>query len=345
MLSGKLDSARISNAIQLFSQIRITGCKSCPPDSNVIPNLPTPTRLVNILDITVYMDIQLEPLSKNLGLRITSNHSKIQELNLKEITEFFKSHGILLFRGFETNNIFKEFSNLLSGDFLDYTGGAFKRRIIDGDNTVLSVNDDQFAIKLHGEMYYQKKKPLMLWFFCANPASQGGETTICDGKYFFEQLSLSTRNLFSKNKLKFSVYVSKEEWQSKYKTNDFYKLQEICINNDISLKINADESIYLEYICSAIVPSRCGNYQIFINSLLPTKQLNPKILNFADDSEIPNDVLIELDEIAERITTDISWKKGDILMIDNTRFMHGRRAFSDEKREIYIRLCSPAFEF
>ncbi|WP_414564873.1 TauD/TfdA family dioxygenase [Anabaena sp. CCY 9613] len=289
----------------------------------------------------------MQPLSKNTGIQITNNDSvSLLELNLEEITNLFKSSGVLLFRGFETDvNIFKQFSNLLSTDFLDYTGGAFTRRIIDDDKTILSVNDDQFEIKLHGEMYYQKTKPLMLWFFCANPASEAGQTTICDGKDFFEQISVSTKDLFSNKKLKFSVYISKDKWQIKYKTDDLDQLQEMCINNDMSLKINADKSIYLEYICPAIIPSKCGKYQVFINSLLPTKQLHPEILNFDDDSEIPHDVLTELDEIAERITTEISWKKGDILMIDNTRVMHGRRAFADETRDIYIRLCSPAFEF
>lgn len=293
------------------------------------------------------MSIKLQPLSKNTGIQITNNDNiSLLELNLEEITNLFKSSGVLLFRGFETDvNIFKQFSNLLSTDFLDYTGGAFTRRIIDDDKTILSVNDDQFEIKLHGEMYYQKTKPLMLWFFCANPASEAGQTTICDGKDFFEEISVSTKDLFSNKKLKFSVYISKDTWQKKYKTDDLDKLQEMCINNDMSLKINADKSIYLEYICPAIIPSKCGKYQVFINSLLPTKQLHPEILNFDDDSEIPHDVLTELDEIAERITTEIYWKKGDILMIDNTRVMHGRRAFADETRDIYIRLCSPAFEF
>ena len=53
----------------------------------------------------------------------------------------------------------------------------------------------------------------------------------------------------------------------------------------------------------------------------------------------------ELNEIAERITIEISWQKGDILMIDNTRIMHGRRAFYDDQRDIYTRLCFPAFPF
>ena len=111
------------------------------------------------------------------------------------------------------------------------------------------------------------------------------------------------------------------------------------------MKIYADKSILIAYICPLVIPSRCGKYQVFINSLLPTMQLNPDILKFNDDSEIPAELMEELNEIAERITTNINWKKGDILMIDNTRIMHGRRAFTDKKREIYIRLCFPNFQF
>ncbi len=60
---------------------------------------------------------------------------------------------------------------------------------------------------------------------------------------------------------------------------------------------------------------------MFINSLLPTKQLSPNILKFKDDSDISEEVISELNNIAEKITTEISWRKGDILMIDNTRIL------------------------
>lgn len=293
------------------------------------------------------MTIKLEPISERIGQKIINiNNVSILKLELEEIIRLFKYSGVLLFRGFETNTkVFQQFSNLLSTDFLDYSGGAFARRVIDGDKTLLSVNDYQFEIKLHGEMYYQKNIPLLLWFFCANPASQAGETTICDGRQFFNEISNSTKKLFSEKKLKFSVCMLKDEWQKKYKTNDLNQLKEICETNDTLLKVHPDKSICLEYICPAIIPSRCGNYQVFINSLLPTNQLNPNILNFNDGSEIPDDVLAELNEIADRIIINISWEKGDILMIDNTRIMHGRRAFSDDKRDIYIRLGAPAFAF
>ena len=71
--------------------------------------------------------------------------------------------------------------------------------------------------------------------------------------------------------------------------------------------------------------------------------MNPNVISFDDNSEITKDIMSELNEIADRITVEINWQKGDILMVDNNRIMHGRRAVSDDERDIYIRLCSPAF--
>ncbi|MEH2334028.1 TauD/TfdA family dioxygenase [Nostoc sp.] len=293
------------------------------------------------------MNTKIQPISDAIGQEIINlDNVSILELDKQEIISLFKANGILLFRGFDVDTgIFKEFTNLLSIDFINYAGGAFSRRVINGDETLLSVNDFKSEIKLHGEMYYQQNIPLMLWFFCANPPLEDGETTVCDGRHFFNEISSSTKELFRKNKLKFTVRISKEDWQKKYQTNNLNTLEEMCQKNNTHLTVNDDQSILLEYIFSAIIPSRCGKYQVFINSLLPTKQLSPKILKFEDDSEIPEEVVSELNEIAEKITTEISWQKGDILMIDNTRILHGRRAFADDQRDIYIRLCSPAFSF
>ncbi|MEH2411257.1 TauD/TfdA family dioxygenase [Nostoc sp.] len=293
------------------------------------------------------MNTKIQPISDGIGQEIINlDNVSILELDKEQIISLFKHYGILLFRKFDVDaDIFKEFTNLLSIDFINYAGGAFRRRVINGDQTLLSVNDSKSEIKLHGEMYYQQNIPLMLWFFCANPPLEDGETTVCDGRQFFHEISSSTKELFNKKKLKFTVSISKEDWHKKYQTDNLNTLEEICQKNNTHLTVNDDQSIMIEYICPAIIPSRCGKYQVFINSLLPTKQFISKILKFEDNSEIPEEVVSELNEIAEKITTEISWQKGDILMIDNTRILHARRAFADDQRDIYIRLCSPAFSF
>jgi alpha-ketoglutarate-dependent taurine dioxygenase len=294
------------------------------------------------------MKVNTQLLSENVGQQIiNTDNINILDLDREEIINLFKSYGFLLFRGFENSvATFTQFTNSLSKDFLDYTGGIFNRRVINGNATILSVNDFNDEIKLHGEMYYQQNIPLMLWFFCAHPASQDGETILCDGRQLFNELSSPLKELFTHKKLKYKVgHLDKEAWQKRYKTNDLRVLEQTCRSNNLLLQINEDESINLKYICPAIHLSRCGKYRIFINSLLAVKHGAPNAVCFDDDSEITDDIVSELSEVAERITTEISWKRGDILMVDNTRIMHGRRAFSDTQRDIYLRLCSPAFPF
>lgn len=291
--------------------------------------------------------IQIEKLSDKVGRKILNvENTSLLELNKEEIINLFKSYGVLLFRGFETDiDTFAEFSNSLSTDFLDYTGGAFNRKMINEEPTILTVTDFKHEVKLHGEMYYTKKPPLMIWFFCANPPLQDGETIVCDSQQFFHELSSSMKDLFNRKKLKFSGTLNKEDWHKKYKTNDFYLVKEICKSNGMEVEINEDQSIKRQFVASAIHKSRTGQDYVFINSLLAAKHINPETVCFDDDSEITDEIMSELNEIAERISIEISWQKGDILMIDNTRIMHGRRAFEDEQRNIYIRLCSPSFPF
>nr|WP_256386546.1 TauD/TfdA family dioxygenase [Hydrocoleum sp. CS-953] len=279
---------------------------------------------------------------------MNTKNISLLEIDKEEIIKLFKNYGFLLFRGFESNvDTFAEFSNSLSTDFMDYTGGVFNRRKINNDSTILTVTDFNDEIKLHGEMYYTNNPPQMLWFFCANPPLKDGETTVCDGEQFFHELSSSMKDLLSRKKLKFCAHQKNEDWQRVFKTNDLNVVKEICNNQGKEVQINEDGSINLVFISSAIHNSTMAENPVFINSLLAGKHLNPKGKNirFDDDSEITDEIMSELNEIAEKITIEISWQKGDILMIDNTRIMHGRRAFNDEKRDIYIRLCSPAFPF
>lgn len=284
-------------------------------------------------------------LSETVGQQvINTNNVSISDLDKESIINLFRSYGVLLFRGFETDvETFTKFTDELSTNFMDYAGGVFKRRVINNNSTLLSVNDFNDGIKLHGEMYYQKNIPLMLWFFCAHPASEDGATIVCDGKRFYDELSDSLKELFSRKKLKYRGHLDQDQWKKRYKTEDLSLVEEICKSNDTHLQVNEDESIDVYYICPAIYPSKNGKDMVFIGSLLPAMAISPDVVSFDDDSEINDEIMSELNEIADKITAEINWQKCDILMIDNTRIMHGRRAFADDKRDIYIRLCSPAF--
>lgn len=272
-------------------------------------------------------------------------------LDRQEIVDCFKSSNLLLFRGFEVDtDKFKTFTELLSTNFVSYVGGAYSREMINGDKTLLSVTGGKqhFAVPLHGEMYYRKQKPEIIWFYCASPALKEGETTVCDGRQVYNELSDATRSLLQEKRLKYIRTYPTGVWQKIYQTDDIEILKKVCTENDMQLQVNADFSITTEYTTSAIQVSRCGKYNVFINNILPVVEQESKgsqtsIVRLEDYSKLPDEVIDEIKQVSDRLTQLVSWKKGDILMVDNTRLLHGRRSFADEQRDIYVRLCNAAF--
>lgn len=290
------------------------------------------------------------PISPNYGLTVTSDRGDdILAIDRQQVTELFNSFGVLLFRGFDVQpEKFKKFTELFSDTFMPYIGGAIPRDTIDGDRTVLAVTGNKlgFEVPLHGELYYMQHRPAVIWFYCVTPPDERGETTFCDGIAIYNALRKSTQELLETKRLKYVRVYPKHIWQKMFQTEDFAVVGEICQQNNITFTPNyADLTITTESIRAAIVPSRDGKQRVFINNMLPllagVMGETKSFVRFEDDSEIPEVVYREIQEAADRLTLEVSWQQGDMLAIDNTRFLHGRRSYSDFRRNIYVRLCDP----
>lgn len=294
------------------------------------------------------------PVAETFGTTLLgTTEADICELDQTEVINSFKSSSLLLFRGFDGGiETFKTFTERFSTNFVSYVGGAYSREMINGDKTLLSVTGGKqnFPVPLHGEMYYRKQKPDIIWFYCATPALKDGETTICDGIQIYNELSDSTQKLFTTKRIKYIRTYPAQAWQKIYQTDDLGLVEKVCHDNEMQLEVNADRSITTKYVTSALIESRDGNYQVFINNILPVvdqeqQGKNSSLVRFEDDSKIPDEIISEIKNVTDKLTYLVSWQKGDILMVDNTRLLHGRKSFSDTQRDIYVRLCEAAFPF
>lgn len=294
------------------------------------------------------------PITETFGTSIVGTSDiDICELDRTEVINFFKSSSLLLFRGFDVDTeVFKKFTELFSTNFVSYVGGAYSREMIKGDKTLLSVTGgkQKFAVPLHGEMYYRKQKPDIIWFYCSTPAVKDGETTICDGIQIYKELSDSTQKLLKTKRIKYIRTYPAEAWHKIYQTDDTSLVEKVCNDNDMKLEVHSDQSITTNYVTSAITESRCGKYKVFINNILPVveqelKGSNSSLVRFEDDSKIPDEIVSEIKAVTDKLTYLVSWQTGDIVMVDNTRLMHGRKSFSDDQRDIYVRLCEANFIF
>lgn len=288
------------------------------------------------------------PILESGSLILNSEKESLLNLEKETVINGLKRFGFVIIRGFETNTErFKQFSNSICTEFMPYVGGAYnKRETINGDKTLLTVTGAnlRFAVPLHGEMHYTKNKPDVLWFYCVTPALKDGETTVCDGIAVYNALSNSTKELFLTKKIKYIRSYPKEIWQDIYKTDDLAQVADICKGNETKLEIQEDKSIATEYLCSAIIDSKYSQEKAFVNNILPVttqeeiQGSKASLVRFEDGSKIPSEVISELKEVTEKLTINVSWQPGDIVLVDNSRMLHGRRAFADNQREIYVRL-------
>jgi alpha-ketoglutarate-dependent taurine dioxygenase len=278
------------------------------------------------------------------------------------VKDLFKANGILLFTGFEADpGVFEQFTNRFSNDYMDHRGGGSLREVInkEGDQTVLSVSyayspkkgdfdnkeQETFPLALHSDRSYTKSQPPLMWFYCAKPSVEKGETTVADGVQVYDGLSASTQKLFRDKCIKYVRTYQDGEWQLWGQSEDLEKVRAFCADNDLTLTVNPDDSITTEFTKHAVVKPRWSDKLGFVNSMLlvlwqeEVVSSKRSIVRFEDDSKIPADVIAEIREVSDSLTREIAWHPGEIAMLDNTRMLHGRRPFMDRNREIYVRMA------
>jgi alpha-ketoglutarate-dependent taurine dioxygenase len=288
-------------------------------------------------------------------------------LDPEEVAALFREHGALLFHDFgASRDQFLAFTETLSRDFSTYQGGFFRdRQRVGNQDTLLTVTGSQegFAIPLHGEMYYTARQPGLLWFFCEKPAEQGGETTLCDGEEIFRRLSDRTRQLFLEKRIRYVRRLPDGVWQEAFGTGDPAEAERLCGEQETSFEIDpATGAVETSRLAWAVVPGRSGQRDTFINNLVSLymgelslkrgtaaetiKGLSgrsfPIVVRMEDGSPVPGAVIKELLALNQRHAVAVPWSAGDIVLVDNTRILHGRLAYSGE-RNVYVRLGERAF--
>lgn len=280
----------------------------------------------------------------------------VNDVDPQTVKDLLKERGVVMFRFGTKLDDFQPYIKQFGSDFMTYQGGGYIRRKISEDDKLLSTRydygrekQDTFGLPLHGEMYYTDARPLMLWFFAEKPANEDGETTVCDGAQVYEALSQESKDLLAKHKLKYTRRYLDGEWQLIYQTQDLDEAVKFCTGNGITARVEDGRTLVTEYTHPAVITSRWNGHKVYINNILPVvwqEQMGRKtsIVRLDDGSPIPKSLIDEVVKAQEKLIIPLPWKKGDFAVLDNTRALHGRRAFKDTDREIFLRMVrEPAF--
>jgi alpha-ketoglutarate-dependent taurine dioxygenase len=285
--------------------------------------------------------VKVSKLFSEIGWLIESDGAvQLMGLPVEEVTKLLVSGGAILFRGFGPNpDEFVEFSKRFSQQAVRHTNPALRPRV-SADGTVTEVLTGNQEIELHGEMYYLPRRPSLLWLYCVTPNAHGGATTLADGVAVLAQLKSETRKLLREKRIKYLLNLDTAAWQTLTSTDDIDEaVTWLKKHADVtSIKKTAKNFIQICFVKHAVHQSKYG-HQVFINSILNVLQyshLKGNEVSFEDGSPLSEALLAELKIAGDRALQPLIWQAQDILMIENSRVMHGRQAFHGE-RKIYTR--------
>lgn len=254
----------------------------------------------------------------------------------EEVKALMRSAGVVMFRGFGVGpELMKEFAGKFSYKF----NRDRLRQTVDGTGGfVQMVTEGMGYVDPHCEQANSPFRPDAIWFSCTRPAAEGGETLYWDGVRLWNSLDKDLKELFSQKKLRFFQRYSKDKWQLFLGPESTREDVQRALDNvdGVSYFLNEDEALYVEYVCSAVVKTRFGQAEAFANSLMSEwKNTLGELMTFEDGTLISQGTVDRIKKVFDACEEAIDWAPGDLVFIDNSRFLHGRNPFTDTGRKIY----------
>ena len=270
--------------------------------------------------------------------------------NVAWIEQQLHQHGALLFRGgqIDTPEKLARFAAFLANDFPTFKEESSPRLHMGG--TVFSSTEypKEYPIQLHCEYSYAAEWPMKLFFGCVRPPASGGETPVASTRAVLQRLRASTKAAFRERQI---MYVRNYRqglgvsWQDAFGSNDRGHVERHCANAGIHVEWLPGNALRTRQVGAAILRHPQTGQEVWFNHAfffnvgsLEPRELREFFLDdeedalatqtfFGDGTRIPDDIIEELRE-AFNEKTSCTWRRGDVLLVDNMLTAHGREPFS-----------------
>ena len=264
-------------------------------------------------------------------------------------------HGAVLFRSFPiaTAEHFDAFVAALDYPNFPYDQSLSNAVRINRTERVFTANEApaDVTIYLHHEMAQTPVYPSKLLFFCEQPAATGGATPICRSDVLLEQLAEQApefvRDCQSKG-LKYTNVMPAEadltsgmgrSWQSTLSADSRAAAETRLRVLGYSWQWLDDGSLRATTPVLPAVRQLSGGRKSFFNQLIAASQgwkdsrNDPsKSITYGDGEPLDEGGVLLAGRLAEEITFDIPWRRGDVALVDNFVAMHGRRSFTGTRK-------------
>ncbi|MCA2230002.1 TauD/TfdA family dioxygenase [Nonomuraea aurantiaca] len=266
--------------------------------------------------------------------------------------------GAVLLRGLGVRTP-EEFHAVVStfGSPLDsYRGGNTPRHTVMTGVFTSTEYPAEYPISLHNELSYAHRWPARLFFCCLVPAESGGATPVCDGRAVLADLAEGTRDRFERRGVVYRQrlhggYGFGKSWQDTYQTSDTAEVESFLRETETEFAWTEDGGLRTAQHRPAVLRHSVTGELVWFNqaeqwhpSSLPTEEAEALLALVETEADLPHSVTYgdggpidveDLEEVRSAVrknTLSVPWEAGDVLIVDNELAMHGREAFTGERR-------------
>lgn len=265
--------------------------------------------------------------------------TSILELDKTQLVDLYKAHGALLLRGFGVDvERFGAFAKqFCATSVINESPG---RQAVDAAANVFTVDGGNGAFALHPELSREPWKPDVAFFGCLVAPRSGGRTTICDGVALAREMPEPVRRALASRRL---LYI-KPTWPALL---DFWlgtpepsdaQLASPPPDCPYYFRRYPDAGILRVFSRPALHTPMFSAAPAFGNFLLFSRfnlgRADHPVLD--DGHAVPDAWLQAIKATGDRLSAEIEWDPGDVLMLDNTRFLHGRTAIVDTAERVIL---------
>jgi hypothetical protein len=258
------------------------------------------------------------------------------DLDADRLIGLYKAHGALLLRGFGADGAqFRRFAwQFCTTSVFNESPG---RQPIEPEYNILTVDGGTGAFALHPELSREPWKPDVAFFCCLSAPTVGGMTTICDGVELVRALPEPVRRGLEGRRL---LYVKPtwpellDYWLGTPEPSDAQLLSPPASCPYFFRRLG--DRIVRAFTRPALHKPMFADGPAFGNFLLFARFNNgrPDFPLLDDGRPVPEAWLQAIKATGDRIAVPIDWRNGDVVMLDNSRFMHGRTAILDARERL-----------
>jgi len=208
----------------------------------------------------------------------------------------------------------------------------------------------------HNENSFNYDWPVKILFFCAQPASQGGETPIVDSRKVFQLMDAHIREQFMNKGI---MYVRNYDerlglnWRTVFRTTNKSEVEAMCRKSAIDFEWKDNDGLRTRQIRPAVLKHPktadwvCWNQATHwhpacldpaVREVLSSQFAEadlPRNCYYGDGSPIDDSIMTTIGQVYQTAEVSFPWQTGDILVLDNMLAAHARNPYAGQ-RKIYV---------